>query len=57
MISTAFPFVTSTNSVQALRLSKDERRVFQQITIWTIFPYVRSPIIESGQRVLLPEVT
>src|SRR3972149_11928657 len=30
MISTAPPFVPSINSGQALRLSKDERRVFQQ---------------------------
>jgi hypothetical protein len=30
VISTALPFVPSINSGQALRLSKDERKVFQQ---------------------------
>jgi hypothetical protein len=29
---------------------------FSRITILTIFSYVRIPIIESGQRNLLPEV-
>ena len=32
MISTTLPFVTSINSVQALRCSKDERLVFSRIS-------------------------